>query len=256
MHRTLCLLVLGTLALAGVPRGAAAADAPQPKPLRTLVYDVTYAAHTAHEMKTSGFNGAYGNQGENPGASGSGTAGVGLDGSDSGRMTIDVVAATPDGGLVVDAAYTGKLHNQPVMRVAVFPDGRLSAAPGKNIGPEALHLLPLLARGFVANRAIETGATWTVNAPPPARGATTYRVSSVNGQAATIALEGSLSVSGIGGFDESDIGSTTYATDLLSPLAYDLNARIHRQISVEESTMTTVHMVATLVSDSFAKKQS
>jgi hypothetical protein len=256
MHRTICLPVLAALALAIAPRPAASADAPQPKTLRTLVYDVTYAAHTAHEMKTSGFNGAYGNPGENPSASGSGTAGVGLDGSDSGRLTIDVVAATADGGLVVDAAYTGRLHNQPTMRVAIFPDGRLSAAPGKTIGPEALHLLPLLARGFVANRAIETGATWTVNAPPPARGATTYRVSGMNGQAATIALEGSLSVSGIGGFDESDTGTTTYATDLLSPIAYDLNARIRRQIGVEESTTTTLHMVATLVSDTFAKKPS
>jgi hypothetical protein len=255
MHRS---IGLGVLALAALPLAAAAADAPQPKVLRSLVYDVTYAAHTAHQMKTSGLNGAYGGgmQGEGPGVSGSGTAGVGLDGSDSGKLLIDVIAATPDGGLVVDVAYTGKLHNQPTMRVAVYPDGRLSAAPGKSIGPEALHLLPLLARGFVANRAIEPGASWTVNAPSPARGATTYRVSTVNGQAATIALEGSLSVSGIGGFDESDTGTTTYATDLLSPIAYDLNARIHRQISVEESTTTTLHMVATLVSDSFAKKQS
>jgi hypothetical protein len=252
MHRS---IGLGVLALAVLPLAAAAADAPPPTVLRSLVYDVTYAAHTAHQMKTSGLNGAYGNAGEGPGVAGSGTAGVGLDGSDSGKLLVDVIAATPDGGLVVDVAYTGKLHNQPTMRVAVFPDGRLSAAPGKNIGPEALHLLPLLARGFVANRAIEAGASWTVNAPAPARGATTYRVSSVQGEAATIALEGSLTVPGAGGFDESDTGTTTYATDLLSPIAYDLNARIHRQISVEESTTTTLHLVATLVSDSFAKKQ-
>ena len=252
MHRS---IALGVLAIAALPLAASAADAPQPRVLRSLVYDVTYAAHTAHQMKTSGLNGAYGGMsGEGPGVSGSGTAGVGLDGSDSGQLTIDVVAATNDGGLVVDAAYNGKLHNQPKMRVAVFPDGRLSADPGKSLGPEALHLLPLLARGFVANRAIEPGASWTVNAPAPARGTTTFRVSSLNGPTAMIALEDSLTVSGVGGFDESDQGTTTYATDLLSPIAYDLSARIHRQLSVEESTTTTLHMVATLVSDTFAKK--
>lgn len=251
------LLALAVLAVFAAPLAASAAgDAPVRPPLRSLVYDITYSAHSTHEKKTSGFNGAYGSGTGSGGAgvSGSGTAGIGLDGTDSGRLTIDVIAATPDGGLVVDAAYTSKLSTQPKMRVALYPDGRLSADPSARLGPEALHILPLLSRGFIAQRDVSPGASWTVAAPAPAKGSTTYRVSRLHDQEATIVLEGSMSVPGVSGFDESDHGTTTYATDLISPVSYDLNARIHRQIGVEESITTDTHITATLVHDSFAKK--
>ena len=43
------------------PFAASAADAAAPaKPLRQLVYDVTYSARTTHELKTSGLNSGYG----------------------------------------------------------------------------------------------------------------------------------------------------------------------------------------------------
>lgn len=251
-----CLLALGIVAAFAVPAAATAADQPI-KPLRSLVYQVQSSAHSVHEKKTSGFNGSYGG-GSGPGgagvSSGNGTADVALDGNDSGTLTIDVIAATPDGGLVVDSAYAGKMSSQPKIRVALYPDGRLSADPSKPLGPEALHILPLLARGFVANRDVSPGSSWTMSAPPPAKGSTTYRVSGLDGDRATIALEGSMSLPGANGFDESDRGTTTYATNLISPLSYDVTARIHRQIGVDESITTDTHMKVTLVSDSFAKK--
>ena len=76
----------------------------------------------------------------------------------------------------------------------------------------------------------------------------------LDGERATIALEGSISLPGVNGFDETDRGTTTYATDLISPVSYDINSRIHRQLGVDESVTTDTHLVATLVSDSFAKK--
>jgi hypothetical protein len=251
MRRLLALSALVVLAAPSV--ALAAPDAPV-RVLRSLVYDVSYAAHTRHDKKTSGFNGGYGSDAAAPGVGGSGTASVAMDGTDSGRLTIDVIAATPDGGLVVDVTYAGKLNNAPKMRVALYPDGKLSADPTKPLGPEALHILPLLARGFMANRTVQVGASWTVPAPPPAKGATTYRVSGVDGPNATIALEGSISVGGVNGFDESNRGTTTYATDLISPLSYDLNSHIRRQIASDETITTDAHLVATLVSDNFYKK--
>jgi hypothetical protein len=252
------LLALVVLAALAAPAVATAADPPL-KVLRSLVYDVQSSAHTLHQKKTSGFNGGFGGGGPmdvNAGvSSGDGTAGVGLDGTDSGRLTIDVVAITQDGGLVVDATYAGRLSNQPKTRVALYPDGRLAADPTKQLGPEALHVLPLLARGFIANRDVSPGSSWTVVAPPPAKGVTTYRVSQLNGEMATIALEGSISVPGVNGFDETDRGTTTYATDLVSPVSFDLTARIRRQLGVDESVTTNTHMTVTLVSDSFAKKK-
>ncbi len=252
-----CLLALGVLAALAVPVAATAADAPL-KVLRSLVYDVQSSAHSYHEKKTSGFNSGMGGgspMSDNPGvSSGNGTAGVGLDGGETGRLTIDIVAVTKDGGLVVDATYIGTRTSQPKTRVALYADGRLAADPTKQLGPEALHVLPLLARGFIADRNVSPGSSWTIAAPPPAKGNTTYRVSSVDGVQATIALEGSISVAGINGFDESDHGTTNYATDLVSPMSYDLTAKIHRQIGVDESITTSTHMIVTLVSDTFFKK--
>lgn len=251
-----CLLAVSFIAALAAPYPAIAANDAPIRPLRTLVYDVTYGAHSQHDKKTSGFNGGYGGDpnGGSPGVGGSGTASVAMDGSDSGRLTIDIIAATADAGLVVDVSYTGRLSTQPTMRVALYPDGRLTADPTKRLGPEALHILPLLARGFMANRSIEVGASWSVAAPPPAKGSTTYRVSGMQGETATIALEGSFSVGGVNGFDESDRGSTVYATDLISPLSYDVTSRIRRQIAIDETITTDAHLVAILVSDTFRKK--
>jgi hypothetical protein len=251
-----CLRTLSIAATCAFPAAAFAADAPI-KPVRTLVYAVTYAAHSTHQLKTSGFNAASGTdrQAGPPGvSSGNGTAGVGLDGSDTGTLTIEVIAATSDFGLVVDATYAGHLSSQTKVRVAIFADGRLSADPKNPLGSEAARILPLLARGFLTDRDVSPGSSWSVPAQPPMRGSTTYRVNAVDGREAAIALEASFTVPGVNGFDETDRGSTRYATDVISPLAYDLNARIHRQFGVDESITTDTHFTATLVSDSFAKK--
>lgn len=250
------LLALGILACIVVPASALAADS-APRVLRALVFDVTYAAHSNHEKKTSGFNGAYAAgapSGGSPGVSGSGTAAVGLDATDQGRLLVNVIAATADGGLVIDTNYAGKLSNQGWVRVALFTDGRVSADPAKTLDPSVAHVLPLLARSFIANRDVNPGSSWTISAPPPARGQTTYRVTALDGQNATLAVNGSLSVSGVSGFDEVDLGTATYATDMIVPLSLDLNSRIHRQIAIDESVTTTAHLVVTLVSDSFPKK--
>ena len=251
------LLAFGALAMFAAPLGALAAGEAPAKIMRSLVYQVTYSAHSSHERKTSGLDSGYGgaeSTAHGGVSGGSATAGVGLDGADTGLLTIDVIAATADGGLVVDASYSGRLSSQPKLRVALFADGRLSADPKVTLGTAALHILPLLARGFVANRDVSPGSSWTIAAPPPARGSTTYRVSSLDGEQATIALDGSLSVPGVTGFEETDRGTTKYATNLLSPVSYDINARIRRQLAIDESVTTEAHLTATLVSDTFAKK--
>jgi hypothetical protein len=244
---------LAAVLAAGAPLAAAA----DPPPLRSLVFDVSYSAHSTHEKRTSGFNGAYGGglmNGAGGPPSGSATAAVGLDGSDSGKMTLDVIAATKDGGLVVDAAYTGKLGGQPKLRIVVFPDGRLSADPTKSIDPAVVQVLPLLARGFIANRDVAPGSSWVMPAPPPLKGSTTYRVTALDGQYATLALEGSRTMGGVNGFDETDRGTAKYATDLIVPVSYDVSSHIRREPAMDETVTTDARLVVTLVSDSFAKK--
>ena len=253
------LLAFAVAAALGAPLAATAADAPAPtKPLRQLVYDVAYSARSTHEMKTSGLNSGYGGSGggtdANPGSSGSGATSLMTNGDDRGKLSIDVIAATADGGLVVDTWFTGTRNVQPSTRVAIFADGRFSVDPAHPLAPEAVRILPLIARGFIANRDVSPGSSWTVPAPSPLKGSTTYRVQSTDGQRALIAIEAVLAVPGPNGFDEVDRGTTTYATDLVSPLSYDLTARIHRVLGIDQSMTTNAHITATLVSDSFPRK--
>ena len=252
MHR---LLAVATVLACAVPSIASAADAPA-KPLRTLVYDVVYTAHTLHTQKTSGFNGSLGGgmQSGNGTVSGSGTAGVGLDGDRRGTLTVDVIAATPDGGLVVDTSYTASSVSEKKTRIAIYPDGHITAPPDTPLGPESLHLLPLLARGFFANTTMASGVSWTAPPQPATRGAMTYRVQNIDGKIATIALDGSMAVSGINGFSELDRGTMSYATDLDDPISLDLIAHIERQLSIDQALTTDAHLVVKLVSDSFAQK--
>lgn len=251
------LLALAVAATLGAPLAASAADAPAVQPIRELVYDVTYSARTTHELKSSGLNSGYGGgtPTDNRNKSvGSGATSQFMNGDERGKLTIAIVAAPPDGGLVVDTSFTGATNPQPLTRVAVYKDGRLSADPKHPLAPEAARLLPLIARGFIAERDVSTGSSWIVPAPPPAKGVTTYRVQSSDGKRALIAIEAVWSLPGPGGFDESDQGTTTYATDLASPVSYDLNARIRRQLGVDETITTTAHVTATLVSDTFANR--
>jgi hypothetical protein len=246
-----CLLALVVIATLGAPLEASAADAPTP--LRELVYDVTYSAHTTHETKSSGFNGAYGGgqNGVSGAPSGEGSESHMMDGSDHGTLTLDIVAAPPDGGLVVDASFTGGATVQPVTRVAVFADGRLSADPNHPLCPEAVRVLPLIARGFIANRDVSPGASWTTQNGPPAQGSTTYRVSKLDGQQATIGIDGSFSAAG---GQESDRGTTVYATDVVSPVSLDLTSTTRRQLSIDTTQTTVAHVTALLVHDSFPRK--
>jgi hypothetical protein len=252
MHR---LLAIAAALSCASPAIAWAADAPA-KPLRTLVYDVVYTAHTLHTQKTSGFNGSLGSgmQSGNGSVSGSGIAAVGLDGDHRGTLTVEVIAATPDGGLVVDTSFSGSSVSEKKTRIAIYSDGHITAPPDAPLGPESLHLLPLLARGFFANTTMTSGASWTAPPQPATRGTMTYRVQNLDGTIAIIALDGSVAVSGINGFNELDHGTVSYATDLDDPLSLELTAHIERQLSIDQSLTTDAHLTVKLVSDSFAKK--
>jgi hypothetical protein len=237
-------MALGSTALAG------AADAP--KPLRTLVYAIQFSAQTRNAEQTSGFSGT--ETGPAGTAVGHGLVERTSTASDDGTLTVNVVGVSQDAGLVVDASFAGKSSSQPPIRVAIFADGRLSYDPQKSLTPPAVRLLPLLARGFVAGRDVSPGSTWKTELQAPAKGSVTYRVSNLQGEVATIVMEGEIKVTGPRGYDETDRGTTTYATDRLCPMQLDLTARSRHQASAEQYVTENAHLTATLVSDTFAAK--
>ncbi|MEA2720980.1 MAG: hypothetical protein QOJ39_2844 [Candidatus Eremiobacteraeota bacterium] len=229
---------------------AAASAAQTLKPLRQLVFDVTYSAHSKRATKSSGLMNGDPRLGQTRNVNGSGTNERQIDGSDTGKLTVDVVAATTEGALVVDASFAG-INSQPPVRVVVFSDGRLSWNPALTLSPPAQRVLPLLARGFTSDKDVSPGSSWSIPAPAPQRGELTYRVRHVDGDRATIEIEGTR---GTSGSEEYQRASTVYATDLLAPISLALDAHIHRQIAVDDALTTEAHLTATLVSDTFAKK--
>jgi hypothetical protein len=225
--------------------GIASAAETSPAPLRTLVYHVTLAVRTVNLQHDSGM--AYGSAGETINGPGSGTTEQVGTSDDDGRLTVNVIAATGDGGLVVDARFDGKL-TQPPLRVAIYQDGRLAFDPSKRLSIEAARILPLLARGFVAGKDVAPGVTLTLGS-----GANTmrYDVTGANGDRATMALRGELTP-GMGA-REHDEGTTVYDTAKLCPLNLDLRARIDRSVRLGTEERETQTLSATLLSDSFTK---
>jgi hypothetical protein len=250
MIRTIMLATACSVVVLASPQTARAqGTSPAAKPLRTLVYSVQFSANTTNEEKTSGFDG---NNTFTPYGSGMTKRSSNVD--DSGTLTANVIAATPDGGLAIDTAFAGKTGSQPPVRIVVYSDGRLSVPPAAQISPEVPRLLPLLARGIVADRTVAPGESWSIPATPPVKGAYTFHVTGVDGDAATFAIDVDMSAPGPQGFDEHGKATATYDTAKLCPLRYDYTGVSRHSPAMDQYVTTTAHLTATLVSDSFAKK--
>jgi hypothetical protein len=250
MIRMLSLATVFALAAAGAPSAGSAQAAQLPaKPLRTLVYSVQFTAKTTNEEHTSGLSSESGAL-----AAGSATTRRTSNVDDSGTLTAAVVAAPGDGGLVIDASFAGKATTQPPVRVAVYSDGRLTYAPGADLSPEAARLLPLLARGIVAERDVSPGSSWTIAAPPPLKGAYTYHVTAVDGDTASFGIDIDMSAPGPKGFDEHGKATAKYDTKRLCPTQFDYTGTSRHQPAMDQYVTTTAHLTAALVSDSFAPK--
>jgi hypothetical protein len=244
------VVVFAAMLIAGAP--ARAADAL--KPLRTIVYDVAYSTSVARREQTSGFSNSTLSGSTSSMSSGHGEVERHLTSDERGTLTVAIVAASKDGGLVADVAFAGKSTAQSPVRVAIFADGRLSYNPNTPLCPEALRVLPFLARGLVAEHQMSAGESWSVPFASPASGSTTYTIDRVDGERAVIAIDENMIVRGASSFTEHAEGKTTYATDILSPITLELSSRTRRDVSPQETDTTDTHVLATLVSDSFQQR--
>jgi hypothetical protein len=191
------------------------ASAAEQTPLRTIVYSVTSSRHCS--PVESGY--------------------------EHGTLTIAIIAAPPDQSLVADVAFTGESIDQPSIQVTIARDGSLSYnptfSPTTRLCPEVGWVVPLLARGLLPAGQIVPGNSWEVSYSSPwSRGFTWYRVDSVEGAHAVIAINAEHNSRR--GFEQST-GTMTYATDILSPISLDLDSLF-------------AHVAAERVSDSFDRR--
>jgi hypothetical protein len=229
------------LAFCVAATGVAARAADPPKSLRTLVYDVTWDSVTSTERRDSGIGGS---------ATGKSSAAVAA--PDQGTLTIDVLAATADGGLVVDAAFAGKTFKGPPVRLGLAQDGSIVSNPGTQIAPEIRRLLPMLARGMTKDHDFTAGASWTTPVPPPNTGTITYKVRQVDGTFATFDLSYTSATATPPRVDETGQATVSYDTFHVCPTKYELQARARRTLSIDVTETSDYHLVARLTSDTLS----
>jgi hypothetical protein len=233
-----------TAGFAAAPKEAVlGADAPAAAltVIRHMAFGVDYDSQSTIQTKVSGI-------------------GIGLssglvndDGPEAHRrstVSVDVVAATADGGLAVDISQ----DRSPPFRVGILGDD-LMLGPNVACTEEEQALLPYLARGFVKADTVTVGAKWSAHSYGGGVSAlTTYTITSVDDAGHTIglAISGSSSSQGVKAFDATTTGFATYDISKLVPLKLDLTTRT--VVSRGERLGTVIaHVGATLDEDSFQK---
>ncbi|MBC5809658.1 MAG: hypothetical protein GIW95_02190 [Candidatus Eremiobacteraeota bacterium] len=170
------------------------------------------------------------------------------------QIVCDIVAATPDAGLVVDIREDGSERRAPSARVAVLANGRLSYAPEAVVNPEEVAVLQLLARGVVGAQAHDVGASWTISDD-----GTDYRskmVFRVTGASAPDTVRLDLDQEFRSG------GAHSYGGTLHGKLEYDPTKLVPRKAALESKTriqtadsyrVVDLTIDLALVEDSFGK---
>lgn len=229
---------------------AAALAAPSPLPsLRHLVFHVEFDARTVVERRIGVAE-----------SSGSGeviagrTAKLASEEQRKGEITVDVVAATSAGGLVVDVKQDSREKSEPLTRVVIDADGRLRYLPGTELSPEEAALLPLLARDVIGTSVRSKGDAWEV--PQTAlnfKQSTKYAV--VDATPPLIELidvSGAFVVSGIHPAEGTTSGKVTFNPKFGVPVAASLNSHVRDKEPDQQATTDTSLQLA-LVSDSLEK---
>jgi len=234
--------VLGGAAPAGA---AGAADQPL-KTLRALVYHVIYDFQSTYTQATSGMNGGGGAS-----SGGSGTQRQDAIDKNEGTLKLNVVAATQDGGLVIDSSFDGDKQSWSTVRIALYPDGRISYDATKQVGPEGARVIPFLARGLLAEGEITPGKTWTAPPPKPETGTVTFRVDDVTDPLVKMHVTSDVHLTGVSAMDETTDTALVYDAKRLCPTSVDLRATDRRTMEMNGNETRKIHIFATQTSDTF-----
>jgi hypothetical protein len=250
-------------AFAAAPLSARPSDLP--KPLRSLVYDLAVSigiVRRTHQSPLSTTIRVVRGRGANGAAAVPRGAGGGNEDANTaalearGSIAVDVIAATADGGLVVDMAEAAPGRNRAKVRFAVTADGMVAYDPKRadDVSEEELALGRWLARGFYGDHPRDAGAKWTIDQSGNGVAvAEHYRVRSADDRRVTLDYRLEEAGSGAGSFTATREGSLVYDTGLTVPLRATYEGATRRQFADAYDEMHT-SIVLTLTVDSFAKK--
>lgn len=222
-----------------------AGSAETPKPLRSLTYDLQVTVGMVRSIERDAIGTAGSTHGDFAGGAGS-----------RGTITVDVIAATDDHGIVADVRENAEGRSRPPVRVAITGEGALTYDPRQshNVTGEEDALLRWLARDFVSREVRVTGAVWNVDTSSGnARGAEHYRVVSGDGSLLKLDYKAESKSSGLGSGDMTRAGTVVYDARMSVPTSANYKDIIHhQQLGTYDTTEMAVQL--RLVADSFAKK--
>jgi hypothetical protein len=252
---------VGLLALAALAVAQPSQAADVFKPLRTLVYNVALSAGIVRHEARSGLSaGPRMSRLGRSTVSGTRSRGSGDEASGGsvhteGTISVDVVAATGDGGLVADLAESAPERTRAKVRFAVLSDGTVTYDPKyfDDVSEEEIALARWLARGFYSYHPQSVGAFWTVDqSGDGVVSAEHYRVLAVADRKVTLNYEFEEKHSGPDSMVATRSGSVVYDTGFIVPVRVSYEAHSRRELSdAFDESQTSV--VLTLASDSFQK---
>ncbi len=222
-----------------------AASAEAAKPLRSLTYDLQVTVGMVRSIERDAIGTAGSTHGDFAGGEGS-----------RGTITVDVIAATDDRGIVADVRENAEGRSRPVVRVAITGEGGLTYDPrqGYNVTNEEDALLRWLARDFVSLELRAPGAIWNVDTSSGGtRGAEHYRVVSADGALLKLDYTAESRTSGLGSGDMTRVGTVVYDARMSVPTSANYKDIIHHQELGRYDT-TEMAVQLRLVADSFARR--
>jgi hypothetical protein len=242
-----------------------ASAAESPRPIRTLTYAVEL--HVIESLDTPA--GALPQpravtvvKGRSSGApsrppSGSAEAHTGGGMSAQGSITVDVLEATEDAGLVVEIAENAPKRERPKVKVAIAADGTLFYDPANSdkLSEEELAVVRWLGRNFYGDHPKDVGTAWTVD--QSTNGHTDverYRVLAREDPRVTLDYALEERTTSAGGYAGTRAGSLVYDTAMVIPVTAAFETVARRQLGGSYDTRRT-SVRLTLTADSFAKKR-
>jgi hypothetical protein len=256
-----CRALVALVVIAALlPFRAGAAEAL--RPLRTLTFDCVVSVADRRETPSNTQTSHLARLGKGMAVvttpSGTGEADVSTKVDSKGSISVDVLSATDDAGLVVDVAEDADQRTRPKVRIALGPDGALfyDPADAANLTEEEVAVVRWLARGFYGDHPRDPGTAWTVD--QSANGHVDvehYRVQSHDHDRVTLDYALEEKVGGTSGYDAAREGSLVYDTALVVPVKATFQSSSRRQVgSTFDTTRSTITL--TLTADSFGRLRS
>ncbi len=252
---------LAAVLLAAAPLCASGAER---APLRALTYAVDVS--TADSVDTSG--GTINNGvragifvhgrlvgGDTP-TSGSGEKHSTASQASKGTISVDVVQATTDAGLVIDIAETTDALARPKVRMVIAGDGTLFFEPAEvtKLSEEELVVARWLGRGFYGDHPTDVGTAWVVDLSANGRSDVEhYRVLAHDAQQVTLAYAFEERTTIANAFAGTRQGSLVYDTALVVPVKASFQTIARRQVGAAYATVRTA-VTLTLTADTFRRR--